>query len=234
MKKFSIVFVLMTLVLMLAACGGNDTPTGGGQTQDQDSGSNQVTTPTQEPMETVEEDVQSEVFLTDHVPDEYYTFGDTINMWDLFELAIGEAPIFRVYDTSIMPQNVIDSLDESTLYFNRAREYIEESRPIITMPVSITNLSDEVLWPDTTELPHALGVFRNPQGTQSHRSSLWLLENELGGIDGWLGNLQPGETVQRNISFWNDGSGYYVIRLTTHTHSNPNANPPIVLLITTP
>ena len=231
MRKFSIIFVLMTLVLMLTACDGSSNGTPATQTPPTTS---PTSTPTPASTDIVEENVQSEAFLTDHVPDEYYTFGDTINMWDLFELTIGETPIFRVYDTSIMPQNVIDNLDEATLYFNRAREYIEEKRSIITIPVSITNVSDEVLWPDTTELPHALGVFRNPQGTQNHRSSLWLLENELGGIDGWLGNLQPGETVQRNISFWNDGSGYYVIRLTTHTHSNPNANPPIVLLITTP
>ena len=44
MRKISIVLALMALILVLAACGGNDTPTGSGQTQTQDSGGNQADT----------------------------------------------------------------------------------------------------------------------------------------------------------------------------------------------
>jgi len=75
MKKILIVFVLMmAIVFMLTACGGNVLPAGGEQSQTQDNGGDQVTETTSEPADTP---AQNEAGASITLPDEYHTFGDS-------------------------------------------------------------------------------------------------------------------------------------------------------------
>ena len=202
MKKFSMVFVLMmVLVLVLAACGSSDTPAGGGQAQDN---SNQATTDDT----SAQDGVVADVIL----PDEYYTFGDTFELWGQLEMTVGTDMSFTTVRE--VPEALLDRPNIITAAW---LEIVD--RDVARIPIEITNLTDDVLNAEQL-LSFAVRTI-SPSGEEGF-AHVWdplrMIFTEWATPElVWLGaathQLQVGETITRSIYFLLDIDGLYVVRI---------------------
>lgn len=220
MKKQLIIELTVTSLLLFAACSrDNSTPV----------------VENSEPTEVVtdlanydyddnqnitgQEDASYAGFLTDHVPEQYYSFGDTV-VTEFFTITLADEPMFRVFSTDLMNPRVVETIkDESANdFFTRmARNSIAEGRSIITLPLVITDLVEL----DITQQSFFIyvEVAANPMGDRFRfRQEIGPLLYVGGVVE--LDNFHPiwskkGRTY--TISFWDDGDGYYFL-----TFGNPS------------
>jgi len=194
----------MALALMLTACGGNDTPTGNSQSQAQND-SNQVATSAPEPHETPEQD-NDNAGTSEEVPDEYYTFGDNVILWDTFDVTLGLQASFSVIE---LADHLIDARHFSEL----------NGEHVVMIPISITNISDSsagIFGPYSYIV--TLPEYGRENVMRTHTlAALFGAENGIG----WLGDpssIDPDETVDRYIHLLYTSDGNYIIEMPYGVH----------------
>ena len=213
MKKFKLIILAVLALFILVACNNeNDDP----PRDETPSGTEVVDNSGSEINDDDSEIIENEVaanFDTDHVPVNYFTFGDTFDWNGHFEITVGSAPIFNDFDYSVLPEAMVRLVEDENvreLYINRARNYIDEARPMITVPVVVRNIAAVPDGNGSFFLP-ALARIHSPAGNHRHRSALWLTEIN-GNRD--FHTFHPywvEEETTFNVTFWDDGDGYYVV-----------------------
>jgi len=202
----------MTLVLMLAACGGNDTPTGGGQTQAQDSG-NQAAPPggVAPPVPAAAEEGRMEI----NIP--------------FLASVSSEGPQLEV---TILPgysvvESELDPLTAPIVRLENGEKVNDSVAQFVMIPVRLTNISP----PDTAGRGGGLNslvilspYFMQQEGREpGDLRGAGLTDFRLGILGGHslmrrFGeemrepfSIQPGETVETYIIFPFVGDGEYIL-----------------------
>jgi len=209
MNRLLVTALMIFALFALVACGGNDVPTAGGETQDR---GNQATTTTPEPADTSEQgrgNTWVDIYI--NVPEEYYTLGDVFVFQDLFEISIGaEARLVTIApicpDTQSGPYQVLSTAI---------------GRDVLQIPITITNISDEVLVNASgTHFSHQVIIPTSPIsgsiGSWSERQVLFMAsnrpENSPTGETEWIPHeFQPGETIPFHVPLRYEGDGFYQI-----------------------
>jgi len=212
MKKLLPIITVLALFTLVACGTENDVPSDNETSNDTEVVDNVGSEINDDDSEIIENEVETN-FNNDHVPANYFTFGDTFAWNGHFEITIGSEPIFNDFDFSVLPEammRLVEDEDVRELYINRARDYIDEARPMITVPVVVRNIAEVPDGNGSFFLP-ALARIHSPAGNHRHRSALWLTEINGNRDFHTFHPYWAEEETTFNVTFWDDGDGYYVI-----------------------
>jgi len=201
MKKFMLTGLLVCALLVVAACRSNndidDTPPPQ-RTQGQETQPNQPEAPPSQ--ESSEVASGNETNAPPLAPGSYYTFGDTINLWDEWEL------IF--FDNVVLTRPTHFLWDGAT---EREQEIYDGE--IVKVPAILTNVSE-------TNKPQGLMMDYTVYGSNGQVQSVrdidtvsgLMFDINIGRIPGIHHSADAGEVIEGYVFLIYDGSGDYWIR----------------------
>jgi len=204
MKKLLFAVILGTLMMILAACGGNapapTTTTPPAQTATPTPTPDTATQDIIEDITEQLEDAQEVAGTAVTTPSGgHYTFGDNFIIWDTFEVTFGAAPSFTIV--------------EMTEAQRETRFGVFHHSDVVRIPTSVTNITNSnaaLFSPLTYRMMSAGEESPNMDAVSVARG--WFIETGISNVSANDG-VAPGETVDFYIHMIYTHDGDYVVTM---------------------
>jgi len=202
MKKFMLVGLLVCALLVVAACRSNNDaedipPTQ--RTQGQETQTSQPEDPPSQGQNETTSGTDTNV-TTQPTSGSYYTFGDTINLWDEWEIIFFDNVIITTPSRPPFPDS-------------SARSFEIYDAGVVKVPAILTNISDAYIQQGLIREYSVYGPGGDLQNINDLRTLDGLMwDVEIGRIPGIHQSPDAGESIEGYAFFINEGNGDYWMR----------------------